>query len=663
MPGDVNKPFVGFEREPQEKKEFYLGKGSEIDGLEKRIKLAKDAEEYFDYYTRLLHEPFRKIANHWQGYLCYFKDTALRYDQRWRSRIRVPLQYQAVEVKTSHQHDLFWSQNPPIQAEAVTASQEEVDRLNQWFDFVFRRGHFKRETALAFRERAIQGYTVRKSVHIRKERDIFVHPSEELLAQFDEAVKKMIQLSGQPPPTPEQFPDMELFKQAYEDYRQVAISSGVDLPEMPIPGHRRVINYWGPGWKRIPVFNFLWDPYESHKDQEVVIQQSIVPNDWVIERTGDDVNKPFDKEAVSHGLKGGSDTRRVTDFVNQLASVVGVVGASDSSPRYDKSSEILEFYKVGDKNPFRIILNRKVAINKLKEIPLDSGDHPFTIIPNIDLPFTGIGLSDLYLNASLFREFNTLRSLRVDAVKMAVLPVFAKTKEVGMTEMMRRISPGIIVESVMGTQSFGQASKVTVPFETFREADDIRNDVMDTIGTPPIVQGQLGPSRVTAMHAERAREGVIKRFKMDVMSIEDDLSKTVDDFLMIGYQYYNPKVFKQIMPVLSKFKREDFLNAINMEFAFRAATTALNKELNTQQKKDLFITFVNAQVPRLKPEVFAKRLLNDVDQNMDDVWMTDEEWAAHQEELRKQAEAEAAQAAAGGAPPPQPGAQPPQPGV
>jgi hypothetical protein len=547
---------------------------------------------------------------------------------------------------------LIWSQNPPIQAEAVNATQEEVDRLNDWFDYVFRRGNFKRETALALRERAIQGYTVRKSVHIRKERDIFVHPSQELIEQFDEMSKKMLAESGEPPPTPEQFPDMELFKQAYEDYRQMAIASGIDLPEMPIPGYRRVINYWGPGWKRIPIFNFLWDPYESHKDQEATIQQSIVPNDWITDRTGTESKKPFDPEAVAFGLKGGNDTRRVTDFVNELASVVGVVGASDSSPRYDKSSEILEFYKVGDKNPFRIVLNRKITINKLKEIPLDSGEHPYTIIPNIDLPFTGIGISDLYLNESMFREYNTLRSLRVDAVKMAVLPVFAKTKEVGMTEMMRRISPGIVVDSVMGASSFGQASKVTVPYETFREGEDIKDDIQNTTATPPIVRGQLGPSRVTAMHAERAREGVIKRIKMDVMSIEDDLGKTVDDFLMIGYQYFNPKVFKQLMPVLSRFKREDFLTAINMEFAFRAATTALNKELSIQQKKDLFITFVNAQVPRFKPEVFAKRLLNDVDHNMDDVWMTDEEWAEHQQQMQAQMQAEQQQAAG-----PAPGAE------
>ena len=624
---------------------YFEGAGAPIEE-DARAKAAKEVEEYYNHYLGALQDVFSRTTRHWKIYMSSMKDNRSAHE-KWRSTVHVPYAYSGVETAVSTMLDLFFSQNPPFKPEAQGEGFEEVAyKIERWLDFVFRQIRFKREIDLATREMLVQGLAIRKNIFIRKEREIFVQPSIEQAEQFDGELRKAVIEFGLDPPRPEQFEEIEDFYEAFEKFRQAANSGGSRIPELPRVGPRRIINYKGPGWKRISYYSFFYDPLVAVHDQEVVIQRSIVPLKWIKSRAGKGDEFPFDPEAVeecSIGDKG--DGQRLNQWQEELAQICGVSsGQNLDSPQFKQSAEILESYHIGDKLPYRITMNRTKCINKRKDIPWEHGSHPFTILQNVELPFSASSFGDIYQSEGLYKEMNTLRGLRVDAVKISTLPIFAKMKETGMTEMAKRIAPGIIFDTPRGPASIGQVSNVQVPSEAFKELYEIKDDIDTTNATQPLVRGQVGPSKITATHAERAREGAALRTKQRMFRFEDDMGTTLEQFLSLGHQFYDQEEMNEmggrigINPIHEKFKKEDFLQALLMEYAFRAATTSINRELDLQQKKDLFITFVNAQVERFKPHVMARRLLASVDQTMDDVWMTEEEFQQFQQ---AQAEAQA----------------------
>jgi hypothetical protein len=634
------------------------GKGFESakDPMKLRAKLASEVVDYYNHYLDNLQTIFRRGVRHWKLYMSSMKDSRKPWE-KWRSRVPVPYGYSGTETSVSTMQDLLWSMKNPVQPEATPDGADEVaERIGQWFDYVFRRIRFKKETDLALREMLVQGLAIRKSVNIRKERDIFFIPSKDDLQQFQAEMERIQLEMGLNPPKPDDFPDKDEFYDAFAKFREVANSSGARLPEFPKPGPRRVKVYWGPGWKRVNYFGFFYDPLTQLDEQETVIQRSIVPLKWVLERAGEDERFPFDPQAVQGSREGGDNPTgvdvdtggRLNQWQSELADVVGVNSADTTSPQFEKAVEILECYKIGSPFPFRIVMNRKMCINKRKDIPFDHGGHPYTLLSNVELPFSSASMGDLLLVEPLLKEMNTLRGLRLDSVMLSTLPVFARMREAGMTEMARRISPGIVFDSARGPQSFGQVSNVQVPSEAFKELYEIKDDIDTTNATQPLVRGQIGPSKITATHTERAREGAALRTKQRTFRFEDDMATTVDHFLSLANQFYDQEEMDRLsgnlgLDIMKQFKREDFLQAINWDYAFRAATTAVNKELNLQQKKDLFVTFVNSQVERFKPYIMAKKMLKDVDPNSDDVWMTEEEFAQAQAQAQAQAEAQAEQ--------------------
>lgn len=647
MPGQVVR-----DREVREY-DYFGGRGEVDDtGDDLRIKKAKDTEEYYNHYLRALQEVYRRATKHWKIYMSSYKDNRKPHE-KWRNKVHVPYGYSGVETANATMLDLFFSQSPPFRPEAVGSGLDDVAyRIERWLDYVFRRTRFKREVDLGVREMLVQGLCVRKSALITKERDIVNYPSEDLAKQFEEEIKRVVMEAGMKPPTPEEFEDREAFYEGFEKFRITVNSMGFKVPEMPRPGPQRVTLYKGPGWKRINYHSFLYDPLTEIRGQEVVIQRSIVPLKWVWDRAGEGKQYPFDPRAVRacEGIEGGDV--RLNEWQEELAATAGVSSANTlDSPHFKKSVEILEAYHLGDKEcPYRMVMNRHMIINKKKEVPWEHGGHPYTILQNVELPFASSSFGDLFQVEDLLKEMNTLRSLRLDGVMLATLPIFAKMREAGLTEMARRIAPGIVFDTARGGQSIAQVSKIEVPSAAFKEIYEIKDDYDTTNATQPMVRGQVGPSNITATHAERAREGAQLRTKQRMFRFEDDMSTTLEHFLSIGHQFYSQEEMDKIglqYSLTEVYKQSDFIAAITMDYAFRAATTSLNKELDLQQKKDLFVTFVNAQVPRFKPEVMARKLLSDVDQQMEDVWMTEEEYQKQQQELAAQQQAEL-QAGAGG---------------
>lgn len=618
-----------------------------------RDNLAKNVEEYFDFFRDSLTAHYQQITNHWKLYMRAHKDKRARHE-KWRSLVAVPYPYSGLETTGSGILDLITSANPIITPEAVGDGEQLIaEKMKRYWDYVIRRQAIPKELDLFFREMLVQGIAVRKNAWVRRERWIVNDPSPELAIEFAQALEEAMELLESEPPEVDDFDSMDDFYDAFELWRKEANANGGKLPNLPRYGRQKVVHYVGPGMGRLQIFDFFFDPLMLPKDGPV-IQRRVVSGAWMKARTGPEPEKPFDPDEVAKVIneEERSTEDRLNEWQDQLTVIFGLTKNEERmSPMWQRSYEILEFYAPGQPFPYRMVLNRKAVINKDMEIPYEHGEAPYTVLTNLELPFTSVGMSELYQCAPLYKEMNTLRGLRLDAVLMSVLPVFAKMKEAGLTELARRIRPGLILDTARGPQSIGQVTNVQVPHEAFKEITEIKDDIDTTNATQPGVRGAMSPSRTTATASERAVQSSAIRTAQRVLRIEGDLSLWVEHSLSLMREMYDSEERVRIggkpdIDPFVKFSSEDFLQSLQMEYAFRGARTAINREAALQAAKDLFTVFVNAGPRGFKPEVMAKQIHAQQDPEQHDAaWMDEAELKAFDAKQREAALQEQEQAA------------------
>jgi len=228
---------------------------------------------------------------------------------------------------------------------------------------------------------------------------------------------------------------------------------------------------------------------------------------------------------------------------------------------------------------------------------------------NIILPGHLPGIQELTINKPLFQELNTLRNLRTDAVTLSIIPILLKLKEVGMPEMLRRLVPGMILDVTRldGIKSLNEAIKV--PDAIFRETAEIKADIDEALGTQDIVRGASAPfSRTSATEITKRLDRAMTRQRARIMRIEDELSEVIPQWFMLAYQFAGPEYLVRAggadpkSDSLQSYSRHDFIEAIGMDFAFRGATNAINKELQTQQLSELYARAVGTgPIPVMSP--------------------------------------------------------------
>ena len=285
---------------------------------------------------------------------------------------------------------------------------------------------------------------------------------------------------------------------------------------------------------------------------------------------------------------------------SRLARIISSSGMQDDKPNPSRKKPcfILEHYFPASKIPYRVVLNGIACINKRKSNPWEHGGFPFTVGTNVNVPFLSSGLSDLKPGESLFRETNALRGLTLDGVKLSVLPVFARLRDAGLTDLAKFIVPGAIIDTIRSRGALEQVSKVTPP-DTLRHLAELRTEIEDATGTYPQARGATGPTGVTATQTERAFQGLAARNQIKLHRLESDLSTIAPQWLSIAHQFLNDEDITSLNRLLiaeatQKYSLDDFQQAIGMDWAFRSSRLVANKELQIANMKDLFTLAVNA---------------------------------------------------------------------
>lgn len=588
--------------------------------LDERRKLAKEVEEYFQYYTTQLKPYFRTSLRQRRIYHNQLKDRRLPHE-KWRAFTPEPYMWSSVKSMASSFNELIFAIDPPIQAAGIGAGEEDLaHKFNRLFDYVFRKTGFRAQVKRSFEDAMIDGTKIRKNTLVTKARDVIYFPTDDVIQQFQEQVAAIVAEGMQMP----DFNDPV----AFEAWRQQAMEAGTIIPPMPIPGPRRIERYKGPGFLDINLFDMRFDPHLAPSEQVCVIQRVVKPLEWVKDRAGKD--KLFDAEAVGEAESGASGEDEFDEYEQEIADMLGIQVQSHNNPRLKKPVELWEAWMPGNKqSSYRMVMNRNIVINNNLRNPYAHGDHPYIFIRNHPSEGKSVGIQEFRNVERLLYELNTLRGLRLDAVLLSVLPIFIKARDAGLGDRLRQLTPGMFLDTSR-PDAVRALDKVQVDPAVFREMAEIRSDIDQAVGSLPVIRGQTAQPRVAALSTEKAFNSTLARIKDRVIEFESELNPFVENSLYIMYQFMGAEWriraggSPDADPFI-KYTPEEFLTALEMDYAFRGATSAINRELEQQTLREWFTVLVNAQIPEFKSADMAKFITDQITRHRSDQFFRTEE--------------------------------------
>lgn len=627
-----------------------LGGGLRV-GDQVHDQLVKDIANQEEHYRNVLQVPFQQAVEGWRLYLGSRKKDDRKPHEKWRAFVRLPYPYSLAETLTAALCDLMDSADPQVQPDPVFEADERVGRpISRLLDYTFRANRWPTRRELLFREMAIQGTAFAKVTWSKSVRTIRREVTLDEVRLFRERLEQAEQVAQLQAPTDS--------AEAFEEWRRMVnagIPGGPKVPPLPVAGDRVVWQYEGPKVDRVSLWNLRFDPQiESMDDQRCVIHRMVWPQQRVEElaRAG-----YFVASQVAAAGQAGDD-ERWSQWQQAQASLLGIQsGFYDQDPIFHRAAEIWECWLPGTEFPYVVLMNGKAIINPDPTTPPNiSGKLPFFPLRHVALPGYMLGTSALQQSRELFYEADALRSLRLDAVTLAVLPVFMKLRDSGMSEVQRFFRPGSVID-VPRLDAIAQLIKDNPSIaHAFREIAEIKNDVDETEATFAQVRGATSSvGRVSATESQQRVAAAMQRTKTRVLRLEDEASAMVEEMLALWYQHGQAQI--RIAAAgedpLVMVDRESLPAALQMNFRFRGASKALNRDLAGQQLMAFWKSFGSLLSP-VGAVNLAKRVYETLGQKGADEILGD---ALEFIQSRMQAQAQPT----GQEPPPPDQGQPPEP--
>ena len=571
----------------------YLGDGA-------HDKEVKRIEELENYYRQHLSPRFQEMVEDWALYLAVHKETRRDKEKKWRANVRVPYPYSMVETIAATMTDIMGSPDPAIQVEGIGGEDQDFARgLETLFDNTLRANKWQLQKAMAFRSNPIQGTEVFKLGWREVRRNLYLRPKAEDYAFFEQAVQAAVKAgAGMAPEDPQEFERWRMDVNLVKKFG--------DIPAAPISGWKSMREYAGPWLERVPIFDLRFSPNRDPLSPlPIIIQRIVVSKKWLMSMSGPEAWKPYDLEQVTRCL-GGWDGKLWEQWQDQINEMMGIKQRVLDDPYHDDSAELWEAWEPDAELPFKIILNRKAIINKKpNELLYAHGQGPYHFIRNIPVAHQYLGMSEYQQSRRLFAEMDTMRSLRLDAVVLQVLPIFMKLKDQGMTDVMKQIRPGMVVD-VPSANSIKQLLEFHTNInDAFREVSEIKADIDETAATQPQVRGSTASvGRVSATEIQQRLNQALVRTKDRVVRVEEELSDIPKQALMLWYQFGDPQMVIKASGDRGaqgyNIPRDRFLDALQYDVRFRGASKVLNKDMAAQQLKDAIMTIGNMKLGTLK---------------------------------------------------------------
>jgi hypothetical protein len=245
------------------------------------------------------------------------------------------------------------------------------------------------------------------------------------------------------------------------------------------------------------------------------------------------------------------------------------------------------------------------VVNTSTEHPFWHRQLPYICIRNTPLERRAIGLGSYHQLRRTFADRLTFRDLLLDGLLLSVMPVFLKSRNLGMSELQRFLSPGAILEvNDPGGLRRGWESMPGFA-ELMRVGEMLLNDQNTQLGTWENVQGQAATvGRVSATESSSRLEQALTKHKKKAERLEQEESAIFPQIFYNAYQFYgsqDPELVELRRQIVGEdeqdplghpdFSVDTFAEDLAKTVRFRGATSKLNKELQAQQLKDFLATF------------------------------------------------------------------------
>ena len=555
-------------------------------GSAEQNRWVRDVEERVLWYQQQMQEVWHNTSRWWRLYLSKRNDPRSR-DEAWRANIFVPKPWTNIETMTATNVSILTSADPIWQPEAVHDKDlERAKSVERLLDYTARKNSYVKFMTKLSRDKYITGTSFFKTTWVEKSHVISVAPNPMAIADLEKASQDAV-AAGAPNP-----PDWMTEPEAFMQWRQLVNSSGrAKVPEPPYSGEQTVVRYRGPWFSRIPVYDVYLDPFvDELEDQTLIVHRMVKPLEWVMDRTKSRDGKPavFSAEAVDMALAGWNGFK-MSEWEAQLTEDRGISGGFDAAtnPEYAQAVELWECWQPDNPVPFAIIMNRKAVINKNPyTMPFEHGMCPIGATRYVVIPGQFHGQSALQAPEALFDELNKLRNLRMDGVILNTLPIFTKLKEVGLPDALRSIRPGSIIPMSRpdGIQALNRPS---MPPEAFREPEEINRELDDAMQVFDSTRGApASVGRVTGTEFQGRASQAQLRAKLDALFQEEDMLPSVHQAISLWAQMGQPESVTRASGEpnpLKDLSRSDLIEALEMDFRFRGATKAINRDMQIQQ--------------------------------------------------------------------------------
>lgn len=545
------------------------------------IKLVDETDAY---YEQQLQPFFDQFLPNWKLYLAMREDKR-KEDEKWRANVFVPYPYSGLETKIEAMLDIMDSADRWIQMEGVDADDERnANPVELALDHVFRKNKFRsRVIGQLMRSGGVQGAQAYQVVWRRRTTPVDWIPEPGDLADLKEKVSIAIDNGAPKPPDPVTEPAQ------FRLWRDMVLTSK-KVDSMPDPTRRDVVLWNEPYIKPFDISYLRFDPcIDEWEDQPIVIKHSVVSEEWLHAqvKAGE-----FDEEQVAAALSGpegssGGESPFFNEWRKEQAALMGTGVLTVANPLLRNPHVIREVFQPRQGIKYAVVLNNKAVINKdVEKMPYAHGGFPVGLFVPQPVPGFAIGLSHFHQPKSLYYEMNTLRSMRLDAVLISLLPILLREKDAGMPELRRVFRPGTVLD-VNRASAVQQLVAKTVDPAAFREIFDIKQDIDETEATGGNVRGgQATIGRVSASESNDRTNRALVRMKGAVRRVEDQIDPMVKQALWLMYEFMDAKMRFQIGGGKDPFAyvaKSEVYEALDRDFRFRGATRVLNRELLAQQ--------------------------------------------------------------------------------
>lgn len=569
-------------------------------GTEKHDLLVREIQEIETFYTGQLQQTWTDSVRYNRLYLAD-RDDLRKPHEKWRACTVVPDAFSSTETAVAALSEIFLSADPPVQAEGIGVEDlpraRKVERLHS---YILDRNVWPLNLDIQLRDVKIQGTAAWKVINTTRQLNVRLHGSPQQDKAFDVAIETAVGRGAPDPGLDDTLEDPAKF----EAWRNQVNQAGYGpVPELPTaPGafqQKNVIQYRGPWFDRVSLFDLRFDPFvENVQDQPIVIQRVVKPLKWLMDRTGPGADKKYDAAQVEAALGSRGEQNRLSTYQQQIASFLGLSNFDGKDPIYNQSVELQECWRPGEEAPYLVILNRQAIINKRPDVyPYWHGMIPYVFLRNIPLSGKALGMSDFKQIERLIAEMNTMHDLLLDATLLAVLPMFTKLREAGLPDAQKFLRPGGMLD-VTRVDGVKALTKFDPGLEhAFSMIASLQEKINETRATQPNVRGAVSTiGRVSATESQGRLQQALQRQKQSVIRMEGEMDPLALQAMMLWHQFEQGPMTAAVggdedrKDPFASYTTEDFIWALQMDFRFRGATRALNRELSAQQLKDLLQT-------------------------------------------------------------------------